>query len=102
MADHLAADKTFTKLLEQGGQSYAEVVRLSTKLVKFNRRNRAQERILVLTSRAVYNLKSKSTHYSELQRKVELAKIAGVTKSATSDEIVRMCRLSTTTDTPRL
>lgn len=90
MADHLAlaSDKAFTKLLDQGGEFYVEAVRLSTKLVKFNRRNRAQERIFVLTSRAVYNLKNKSQTYTELQRKVELAKVVGLTKSASSDEMV--------------
>lgn len=61
-ADHmgLATDKAFTKLLEAGGNYYAETICFSSKLIKFNEHSKAQERTFAITSKAVYNLKSKS------------------------------------------
>ena len=61
-ADHmgLSTDKAFTKLLEAGGTPHPETIRFSTKLIKFNEYNKAQERTFAITTKAIYNLKSKS------------------------------------------
>ena len=78
--DHmnLASDKAFTKLL-----SPSESLLISCKVIKFNKRNRAQERTLVVTSLAVLNLKSK-----RMKRRIEMKSIAGVTRSRNGDEFI--------------
>jgi serum/glucocorticoid-regulated kinase 2 len=63
-------------------------VRFSTKLIKFNEYSKAQERTFAITTKAIYNLKSKSTDYSEMQRRVDLSNVVGVSYSRSSDEFV--------------
>lgn len=81
--DHmnLASDKAFVKLLQQG-----ETLGMSLKVIKFNKRNRAQERTIVLTSLAILNLKGK-----KLQRRMELGLLGGVTRSRNGDEFILHC-----------
>ena len=50
----LADDKVFTKILDPD-----ESLIVSCKVLKYNKRNKAQERNFVLTNKAVYNLKGK-------------------------------------------
>jgi serum/glucocorticoid-regulated kinase 2 len=64
-----------------------EHIVFSTTIVKYNKRNKAQERKLVVTNKFVYNVKSKSN----IARKIELAKILGITKSVCSSEFVIHC-----------
>jgi serum/glucocorticoid-regulated kinase 2 len=81
--DHmnLAGDRGFSKAL--GGN---ESLLLSCKVTKFNKRNRAQERTIVVTSRAILNLKGK-----KIQRRIELEGVIGATKSKHSDEFIVHC-----------
>jgi serum/glucocorticoid-regulated kinase 2 len=81
--DHLslAGDRAFAKALGQG-----ESLMLSCKVTKFNKRNRAQERTIVVTTKAILNLKGKKQ-----QRRIELASVVGVTKSRHSDEFLVHC-----------
>ncbi|OMJ66641.1 hypothetical protein SteCoe_36448 [Stentor coeruleus] len=81
--DHLnlGGDRTFTKALGQG-----ESLLLSSKVTKFNKRNRAQERTIVITTKAILNLKGK-----KVQRRIELTSAIGATKSKHSDEFIVHC-----------
>lgn len=68
-------------------ESEFEFVIFSDLVTKFNRRGKAQERILLITQRAIYNLVSqgKLTSY---QRRIPITQLAGVTLSQTGDEFV--------------
>ena len=81
--DHmsLAGDRGFSKALGPN-----ESLLLSCKITKFNKRNRAQERTIVITTKAVLNLKGK-----KIQRRIEISGIIGVTKSKHSDEFIVHC-----------
>lgn len=81
--DHmaLAGDRVFSKALAQN-----ESLLLSCKITKFNKRNRAQERTIVITTKGVLNLKGK-----KVQRRIEISGIIGVTKSKHSDEFIIHC-----------
>ena len=50
-------DKTITKLTKQ------EQILFSDKLIKINRHGSSQERNLLITDKAIYNLKKKSKNY---------------------------------------
>lgn len=78
---HLANDKAITKLLTPG-----ERIVFSCKVIKFNKRNKAQERTLMVTSAAAHNLKGK-----KIQRTLGLNLIKGVTKSRGGDEFIFHC-----------
>ena len=81
--DHLslAGDRAFSKALGQN-----ESLLLSCKITKFNKRNRAQERTIVITTKGFLNLKGK-----KVQRRIEIEGIVGVTKSRHSDEFIVHC-----------
>jgi len=75
------------KMLEQEGEEKSgEEVRYSNHLTKINRKGKEQTRILLITNKAVYNLKPKSV--SKSQRRIAIADIASVTISTVSDEFV--------------
>jgi len=63
-----------------------EKVLFSARVVKFNKRDKTQIRCLLITDKALYNLKP--AHFSKFQRRVPIDKIAGITASKTSDEFV--------------
>lgn len=81
--DHLSlsGDRAFTKSLGQD-----ESLLLSCKITKFNKRNRAQERTVVVTTKGILNLKGK-----KIQRRIEIASVVGVSKSKHSDEFIVHC-----------
>lgn len=81
--DHMSlnSDRNFTKLLGQG-----ENLLMSFKVIKFNKRNKAQERTIAITSSGVLNLKAK-----KIQRRIELSDIGGITRSRNGDEFILHC-----------
>jgi len=80
---HLATNKDIAVMLKTEGVDGEQVV-YSEKLVKINRKGKKQERILLLTTKAVYNLKPKA--YKISQRRVELKDIGMITMSAGGPE----------------
>lgn len=75
----LNADSAFKKSVIGG-----EEVVFSDVVTKINRKDKPQERILVVTNKGVYNL-SKS---KKLKRRIDLAKVDAITVSTMSDEWV--------------
>lgn len=64
-----------------------ETVLFSSVVTKINRKDKAQDRVLVVTNLAVYNMsKSKA-----VKRRIELGRVEGITLSTTSDEFVIHC-----------
>lgn len=63
-----------------------EQVIFSVKLSKINKKEKNQDRVLLITNKAVYNLKPKD--FRKYQRRIEIAKIWAITISTISDEIV--------------
>ena len=58
----------------------------SAKIIKYNKRNKGQERICVVTTTSLYNLKG-----AKIKRKIELESVVGVTTSTSGDEFVIHC-----------
>lgn len=81
---HLSGDKDIVKMLGKHG-SPSERVLFSAHVVKFNRKNRAQTRVLMVTDKGVYNLKSGG--YS-CQRRVDISQLSCLTLSETSELFV--------------
>lgn len=63
-----------------------EVIIFSDIINKINKYNMSQERIIVITNKAVYNLKKK-----ELKRRIEYNIIKGITTLADSEKIIIHC-----------
>merc|ERR1719412_2104554 len=82
----LASNVQCQKMLSKMGDNFPEQekVVLSVKLVKINKRGKEQNRILLLTDKALYNLKPKEIR--KCQRRIDLEKVASVTTSTTSQE----------------
>ena len=82
----LAQNVQCQKMLSKMGDNFPEQERvvLSVKLVKINKRGKEQNRILLLTDKALYNLKPKEIR--KCQRRIDLEKIVSITLSLTSQE----------------
>jgi len=78
---HLSTEKSITKQLDVD-----EKIANSCMVHKFNKRMKRQERSLMITNKAVYNL-SKTT----IKRKIPVTKIVGITVSKMSSEFVLHC-----------
>jgi len=61
-----------------------EDILFSDTVVKINRKDKAQERVLVITDRSVYNL----TTGRKVKRRIDIKRVEGVTVSQISDEFV--------------
>mmetsp|Transcript_15773 Transcript_15773/g.24207 ORF Transcript_15773/g.24207 Transcript_15773/m.24207 type:complete len:525 (+) Transcript_15773:97-1671(+) len=74
------------KMLSKMGDNFPEQERvvLSVKCTKINKRGKEQNRILLLTDKALYNLKPKEIR--KCQRRIDLEKIVSITISGTSLE----------------
>jgi serum/glucocorticoid-regulated kinase 2 len=85
--DHLAlsGNKDVDKMLGIYGVG-TENVLFSDFVVKINHRGKEQARVLLITNKAVYNLKPDK--YSNCKRRIALQNIAAVTQSTTTDEFV--------------
>jgi len=85
---NLSTNKNVKKMLAKLGENWPheERVVLSQLLIKINKRNREQQRVLMLTDKAVYNLMPRD--YSKCKRRIRLEAIAAITLSATNNEFV--------------
>ena len=63
----------------------AEKVLFSDYIVKINMLNKPQERVLLITDRAVYNL---SQSYTSIKRRITYDMIQSMTSSESSDEFL--------------
>lgn len=73
-------DKEIRKIINN------EIILYSDAIIKINRHGQAQERSLIITNLALYNLKKK-----ELKRRVEIKNIKGISCSSESKELVIHC-----------
>jgi len=85
----LGPNKILEKMLSKFNREDAttkEQVRFSDMMVKINRRDKPQERVILITDKAVYNLIP--SDLSKCKRRIPLALIDSVTVSEVSDEFV--------------
>lgn len=84
--DHLSLgiDATVKKDIVKAGGSVLEEIIFSDMAVKINRKDKPQERVIVVTSSALYNMNKGR----KIKRRIELQKIEGITVSSTTDEFV--------------
>eukprot|EP01084_Bolivina_argentea_P244751 409952_1 len=82
---NMAKNKKILKMLAKNGhnQPMPEHVILSTKLWKINRKGKSQKRILLITNKAIYNIKPNKLN--TCQRRIMLEAVASITSSK-SDE----------------
>jgi len=97
--------KSIQKALEPNGfslftlltQIYIETVILSTLLYKYNKKLKRQERSILITTRAIYNINQKGFLTSlmtvfnksfKIRRKIEIEKLSGISVSDSSSEFV--------------
>eukprot|EP01084_Bolivina_argentea_P133039 234769_1 len=82
----LADNPQCLKMLSKMGDNFPETekVVLSVKLIKINKRGKEQDRLLLLTDKALYNLKPKDI--KKCQRRIGFEKLVSVTISTTSQE----------------
>eukprot|EP00696_Hemimastix_kukwesjijk_P020263 gnl/Hemi2/9820_TR3411_c0_g1_i1.p1 gnl/Hemi2/9820_TR3411_c0_g1~~gnl/Hemi2/9820_TR3411_c0_g1_i1.p1 ORF type:complete len:186 (+),score=30.50 gnl/Hemi2/9820_TR3411_c0_g1_i1:84-641(+) len=76
---NLSQHKSFSKVTKKWGD---RVVHFSDEVMKVNRRNKMQKRILLITENALYNMLPDSL---KIQRRIDLTKINGVSLSQLSD-----------------
>lgn len=83
----LADNKAALKMLAKHGENepIPERVCFSDLLVKINRRNKEQNRALLITDKAVYNLMPSGF---QCKRRIELTQIGSISVSQSSDEFV--------------
>lgn len=83
---NLAHSGACSKMLTKQGSNFPEPERvmLSDMVVKINRKGKEQDRAMLITDKAVYNLMPGD--YSKCKRRIELDQIASVTLSTSSDE----------------
>ena len=68
--------------------SQSERIVYSNTVVKLNKRGKPQERVLMLTTAAVYNLSTTGLGSYEMQRKIPLFFLSSITVSSVSDEFI--------------
>ena len=79
---NLYKDKVFLKNIVR-----EEIIQFSDKILKINKYGFKQERNILLTDKAIYNLKKLS-----LKRRIDFKTIEGITVSKISDEFVIHCK----------
>jgi serum/glucocorticoid-regulated kinase 2 len=88
--DYVGAEKSpiISKMLAKHGQNVPdkEVIHFCDFVVKINRKKKEQQRVMLITSKAVYNLMPKD--HGKCKRRIALLAMIAITASATSDEFV--------------
>eukprot|EP01006_Ploeotia_vitrea_P041700 TRINITY_DN66564_c12_g2_i1.p1 TRINITY_DN66564_c12_g2~~TRINITY_DN66564_c12_g2_i1.p1 ORF type:complete len:537 (+),score=332.58 TRINITY_DN66564_c12_g2_i1:161-1771(+) len=88
--DHLSLSghASVAKMLNKHGQNTPtrEVVVFSDFVIKINRRDKEQTRVMLVTDKAIYNLMPND--YGKCKRRIDITKIGGITASNISDEFV--------------
>eukprot|EP01084_Bolivina_argentea_P228961 386570_1 len=82
---NLANNKKILKMLHKYGNNHpmVEQIILSTKLKKINRKGKSQKRILLITDKAIYNIKPNKLN--TCQRRITLETVASITSSKTHE-----------------
>jgi len=82
----LASNASCSKMLSKLGENWpdSEKVQLSLSLIKINRKGKEQQRVMLITDKAIYNLMPKD--YSKCRRRIRLENVASVTFSTSSNE----------------
>lgn len=88
--DHLclAGNHSVQKMLNKHGinKPIPETVAFSDFVIKINKKDKEQARVLLITNNALYNLIP--SNYGKCKRRIPLSSLAGVTASQISDEFV--------------
>jgi len=88
--DHLclAGNHSVQKMLNKHGQNtpLPEIVKFSDFVMKINKREKEQTRVLLITNKAVYNLMP--NNYGKCKRRIAIDEIGSITGSSISDEFV--------------
>jgi len=82
----LANNASCSKMLQKLGENWpeAEKVKLSLSLIKINRKGKEQNRVMLITDKAIYNLMPRD--YSKCRRRIRLENVASVTFSKITNE----------------
>lgn len=82
----LSTNGACQKMLNRLGNSFPqeEKVLFSSRVIKFNKRNKEQERVLLITDKAIYNLMPND--FGKCRRRIEMTKLDSITISTTSNE----------------
>ena len=82
----LQSNPQIQQLLNKHGDTWPafEVVQYSVALIKINRKEKKQNRIFLLTNKAIYNIKPDT--YDKPQRRIDLSNVAAITISKVSPE----------------
>lgn len=83
---NLATNQQCMKMLNKLGENWPEEekVKLSQLLIKINRKGKEQQRVMLITDKAIYNLMPKD--YNKCRRRIRLENVASVTMSTQSNE----------------
>jgi len=88
--DHLclAGNHSVQKMLNKHGKNtpLPEIVKFSDFVIKINRREKEQTRVMLITNKAVYNLMP--NNYGKCKRRIAIDELGSVTASQVSDEFV--------------
>lgn len=82
----LAGNSKTAKMLNKSGSGSPERVFFSAIVTKINRKNAHQDRILLITDQALYNMMPNV--YGKHKRRIPMRQVTGVTASTTSPEFV--------------
>ena len=86
--DHLKLQSNIQiqQLLNKYGENFPqqEIIKYSGSFTKINKREKSQKRIILLTNKAIYNIKPST--FDKPQRRIKLSKISSITVSETSNE----------------
>jgi len=81
----LASNADVAKMLKKNGQG-TETVVFSDFVIKINKREKEQTRVILITNKATYNLKP--NNYGNCQRRIAHTNLVAITASKISDEFV--------------
>lgn len=88
--DHLclAGNHSVQKMLNKHGKNtpLPEIVKFSDFVIKINRREKEQTRVMLITNKAVYNLMP--NNYGKCKRRIAIDELGSLTASGISDEFV--------------
>eukprot|EP00483_Globobulimina_turgida_P004346 UN04355 len=78
---HLGSSADFPELLSKPDNFNSETIKLCGNILKINKRNKRQQRIFMLTGKAIYNIKPQN---NQIKRRINLLDIASITFSSAS------------------
>lgn len=88
--DHLclAGNHSVQKMLNKHGKNtpLPEIVKFSDFVIKINRKEKEQTRVMLITNKAIYNLMP--NNYGKCKRRISVDELGSITASGISDEFV--------------